>query len=33
VARCRGEDPANVAEATTRNALRFFGFERRAALE
>ena len=28
VAACRGEAPEAVAEATTRNALRFFGFEK-----
>jgi Tat protein secretion system quality control protein TatD with DNase activity len=28
VAACRNESPAAVAEATTRNALKFFGFEK-----
>jgi TatD DNase family protein len=28
VATCRGEAPEAVAAATTRNALRFFGFEK-----
>jgi Tat protein secretion system quality control protein TatD with DNase activity len=28
VAACRGEPPAEIADATTRNALKFFGFEK-----
>ncbi len=28
VAECRGESPQALAEATTRNALAFFGFEK-----